>query len=140
MPGVMAARLQPWYISVLLSVPACAMPAAAMGGGIDKRIIAAAQERGLPVEPLEPFDTAFRIFETMPIESQLGMIRTSLALENRAEDQLETLASAYFREDSRVIWEFLRKVALELPDADPAEVEADLAAMEEAMMNARNRA
>lgn len=140
MPGFMAARFRPWYVSVLLSVPACALPAAAENNGLDKQLVAGAQERGLPVQALEPFDTAFRIFETMPMEAQLGMIRSSLALESQAEDQMATLAAAYFRQDSRIIWEFLRRVTLALPGMTPETVEAEFAAMEEALMNARNRA
>ncbi|QYK40780.1 MAG: TraB/GumN family protein [Paracoccaceae bacterium] len=140
LPGFMAARFRPWYISVLLAVPPCAMPAATLGDGLDKRLIDIATARGLPVEALEPFDTAFRIFETMPMEAQIGMIRSSLALEPRAEDQMATLAAAYFRQDSRVIWEFLRRVTLDLPGQTPEAVEADFAAMEEALMNGRNRA
>jgi hypothetical protein len=140
MPAFMAARFRPWYVSVLLAVPPCALPAAMQGEGLDARLIAAAAAAGVPVSPLEPFDTAFRIFETMPLEAQVGMIRTSLALEPQAEDQMATLAAAYFREDSRLIWEFLRRVTLDLPGMTPAAVEAEFAAMEEALMSARNRA
>ncbi|MFN4159824.1 MAG: TraB/GumN family protein [Gemmobacter sp.] len=140
MPGFMAARFRPWYVSVLLAVPPCAMPAAAEGHGLDKRLIDAATEQGLPVQALEPFDTAFRIFDTMPMEAQIGMIRSALALEAQAEDQMATLAAAYFRQDSRIIWEFLRRVTLGLPGMPPEQVEAEFALMEEALMNARNRA
>jgi uncharacterized protein len=140
MPGFMAARFRPWYISVLLSVPACAMPTAAENNGLDKQLITLATERGLAIQALEPFDTAFRIFETMPMEAQIGMIRSSLALESQAEDQMATLAAAYFRQDSRILWEFLRRVTLALPGMTPEQVEADFAAMEDALMTRRNRA
>lgn len=140
MPGFMAARFRPWYISVLLSVPACAMPTAAENNGLDKQLIALATDRDLPVQALEPFDTAFRIFETMPMDAQIGMIRSSLALESQAEDQMATLAAAYFRQDSRIIWEFLRKVTLTLPGMTPEKVATEFAAMEGALMNDRNRA
>jgi uncharacterized protein len=140
MPGFMAARFRPWYISVLLSVPACAIPSAAENNGLDKQLITLATDLGLPVQALEPFDTAFRIFETMPMDAQIGMIRSSLALETQAEDQMATLAAAYFRQDSRIIWEFLRRVTLALPGMTPEQVEAEFAAMEGALMNERNRA
>ncbi len=139
-PPFMAARFRPWFVSVTLSLPACAARAAMDEDGLDAMLIAAAQDLGIPVGPLEPWDTAFRIFEGMPMDSQIGMIRSALALEHEAEDFLFTLAEAYFREDSRLTWELMRRVSLTLPDATPEQVEAEFALMEEALMNGRNRA
>lgn len=140
MPGFMVARFRPWYVSVLLSMPPCAIPQASSGKGLDARLIARAQDRSLPVQALEPYDTAFRIFEAMPMAAQIALIRPALALEDQAEDQMETLASAYFREDSRMIWEFAQKITRDLPGMTPEQAEADLRVMEETLMNARNRA
>lgn len=139
-PPFMAARFRPWYIAVLLSVPSCAMPAAAEGNGLDKRLMDMAVAGDVPIRALEPWDTAFRIFEAMPQAAQVDMIRTSLALEAQAEDQMATLATAYFAEDSRVIWEYMRLLSLGLPGATPEKVATEFAQMEEALMSARNRA
>ncbi len=140
-PAFMAARFRPWYVSMLLSIPPCAMPTRATADrGLDKRLMQAALAQGLPLRALEPYDTAFRIFEAMSADTQVDMIRTALALEPQAEDQMVTLANAYFAEDSRLIWEYLRHVSLRLPGAAPAAVEAEFAQMEEALMSARNRA
>lgn len=138
-PPFMAARFRPWFVSVTLSLPACAAQAAVEEDGLDAMLIEAAQDLGIPVGALEPWDTAFRIFEDMPMDSQIGMIRSTLAIEHEAEDFLYTLAEAYFRQDSRLTWELMRKVSLTLPDATPEKVEAEFALMEEALMNGRNR-
>jgi uncharacterized protein YbaP (TraB family) len=139
-PPFMAARFRPWFVSVTLSLPACAARAAAEEGGLDALLIAAAQDLGIPVGPLEPWDTALRLFDGLPMDSQIGMIRSALAIEHRAEDFLFTLAEAYFRQESRLTWELMRRVSLGLPEATPEKVQAEFALMEEALMNGRNRA
>ncbi|HSF65434.1 MAG TPA: TraB/GumN family protein [Paracoccaceae bacterium] len=139
-PPFMGSRFRPWYVSVLLAVPPCALAQAADKNGLDARLITTAQVAGVPVLALEPYDTALRVFDLVPQDAQLDMIRSALALEDRAEDQLATLADAYFAEDSRLIWEFLRFTALSLPGATPEKVAAEFAQMDGALMVSRNRA
>ena len=138
-PPMMASRFRAWYVTMLLSVPPCALKVAAAGNGLDKRMIAAAEALGLPVVALEPYDTALKLFDGMDTAAQLAMIRSTLALEDQAADQMATLAATYFAEDSRMIWEFSRYAAQGLPGATPAEVDAEFAAMEAALMSTRNR-
>jgi hypothetical protein len=139
-PPFMASRFRAWYVTVLLSVPPCALKAAAEGNGLDKRVVARAEAAGLPVGALEPYDTALKLFDGMEAEAQVALIRATLALEHQAEDQMATLSAAYFAGESRLIWEFSRQATLGLPGMTPEAVERDFAAMEEALMNARNRA
>jgi hypothetical protein len=139
-PPFMASRFRPWYVSVLLAVPPCAMDEMVQRAGLDQQLIARAAAQDTPVRALEPYDTAFRIFEAMPWETQLAMIRSTLALGIAAEDQMATLSAAYFREDARAIWEYLRLASYRLPGHDRAQVDAEFAQMEEALMAARNRA
>ncbi len=92
-PPFMASRFRGWYVTMLLSVPPCAMKLAAAGNGLDKRMIARAVELGLPVVALEPYDTALKLFDGMDAAAQLAMIRSTLALEDQAADQMATLAA-----------------------------------------------
>lgn len=140
MPPFMAARFRPWYVMTLLSVPPCAIEAVAGRDGLDRRLIDVAVAAGKPVRALEPWDTALRLLDGMDYATQLSLLRTTLALEAQAEDQMATLTAAYFAGRSRVIWEFMRQVMLDRPDADPTAIEAEFAAMEETLMAARNRA
>jgi uncharacterized protein YbaP (TraB family) len=140
LPGFVAAKMQPWYVAMLLGIPACAM--ADMAGdpnGLDTRIIARAAARGIPVRALEPYDTVFTLFDGMAPAEQIDMIRATLAMNARAEDFAVTLTTAYFAEDVRVTWELGRLAALDLPGETPESVDADLAAMEELLMFRRNR-
>lgn len=138
-PPFMASRFRAWYVTMLLSVPPCALKQAAAGNGLDKRVIALAEAQGVPVTALEPFDTALKLFDKMDAAAQLAMIRATLALEDQAADQMATLAAVYFSQDSRMIWEYSRHAARDLPGMTPDKIEAEFAAMEEALMSARNR-
>jgi uncharacterized protein YbaP (TraB family) len=139
-PPAMGAQLRPWYLALVLSLPPCAMENAAEGNGLDERITNIAADRGLEVTALEPFDTALRLFENVSAEDQIAMIINALAIEDRAEDFLATMADSYFSQNSRIIWELNRIVSKTLPGADATRVEEDFAMMEEAMMATRNRA
>lgn len=138
-PGFMAAKFQPWYVTVMLALPPCMMTNVENAKGLDGRIIAAAEERDIPVKALEPYDTIFTLFADMEQADQISMIRSSLAMEDQAEDYLATLADSYFAEESRLIWELMRKISLELPGSTPDQVEADLEKMEQALIVRRNQ-
>lgn len=139
-PPFMAAKFQPWYISLLLAIPTCQMAEAVDAKGLDGAIIDAATAAGVPVRALEPYDTIFRIFGAMTEDEQLAMIRSSLALEDRGDDLAVTLADSYFAGESREIWELMRHQSLTLPGFTAEQIDAEFAKMEEAMMASRNRA
>ena len=141
MPGFMAAKFQPWYISVLLAVPPCMMAEvqAQTSFGLDKMIIEAATARNLLVQGLEPYDTVFTLFEGFTREDQIAMLRASLAIEDQAEDYIATLADTFFAGESRLIWELMRDISLQMPGYTPEQVDADMAKMEQALMITRNQ-
>ena len=138
-PAFMAAKFKPWYITIMLSIPACGLEEMTDANGLDASVIAAATEQNIPLRALEPYDTVFSIFGSLSNAQQIDMINTSLAMEDRAVDMSITLADAYFDQDSRIIWELLKDVSLDLPGYTPERVQAEFAQMEEAMMSARNR-
>ncbi|MGL5011039.1 MAG: TraB/GumN family protein [Paracoccaceae bacterium] len=138
-PGFLAAKFQPWYVSVLLSMPPCAMEGMAAKDGLDFGVMDAADAAQVPVRALEPYDTVLRLFDKLPAVDQIEMVQNSLLMDESAEDMSITLADAYFDENSRVIWELLQDKALELPGYTPERVEEEFATMEEALINGRNR-
>jgi uncharacterized protein len=139
-PAFMAAKFQPWYISILLAVPPCAMAALVEKDGLDHKVMAAAEAAGVPIRALEPYDTVLRLFGGMSAQMQIEMVQTSLVMEAQAADSSVTLADAYFAENSRVMWELMQDQALGLPGYTPERVAAEFGLMEELLMNARNRA
>ncbi|MGO4908580.1 TraB/GumN family protein [Pseudorhodobacter sp. W20_MBD10_FR17] len=139
-PSSLAEKLRPWFVSMMLAIPPCALQMAAKGGGLDKRLILAATERDIPVAALEPFDTALGVFDGLSQEEQLLMIRNALQVEQNSEDFLTTTADAFFAGESRLIWEYSRYIANTLPGATPASTDADFAQSEKALMSDRNAA
>lgn len=140
MPGFIAAKLQPWFLSVMLGIAPCDVARMEGGRGLDKLLIDAALARDLPVMALEPYDTLFTLFRDLTQADQLAMIRSALAMEPQAADMSVTLADTYFAQESRLIWEFTKQLTLNAPGADPAQAARDLALMETALMTNRNRA
>ncbi len=139
-PSSLAEKLRPWFISMMLSIPPCALQTAADGAGLDRRLMAAAQAQGIRIAALEPFDTVLRLFDGLTMGEQLTMIRNALQMEQQAADFLATTSDAFFAGESRLVWEFTRKMAHDIPGSTAAQVDADFAKAEEALMSARNRA
>lgn len=138
-PSSIAEKLRPWFVSMMLSIPPCALQLAATGGGLDKRLIDAATKNGIDVAALEPFDTALGLFDGLTLDEQVLMIRNALQVEPQSEDFLTTTADAYFAGESRLIWEFSHHIALGIPGADAEKTNADFAQAEQALMNDRNQ-
>jgi hypothetical protein len=139
-PGFLAAKLQPWYVAVMLSLPPCAILQMQDPKGLDGLVIDTALAAGIPVRGLEPFDTVFTLFDSMTQAELVAMIQSTLAVEPQAEDYAATLADSYFAGESRLIWEYLRDVSYDMPGYTRDQVDAEFARMEELLMNARNRA
>lgn len=140
-PAFVASRFRPWYVAMMLGIPPCAMKAVREGEkGLDHRLVAAAQARGVPVGALEPFDTLFSVFDDLPAQDELDMIRAAMLMADRPEDTAVTLANAYFAGQSRLVWEFTLARSLALPGFAPAEVRHQFALLEDVLMTRRNRA
>ena len=137
-PGFMAAKFQPWYVTVMLALPPCMMAQMEKAKGLDGLVIQHAKDTERPIRALEPHDTVFKMFDAMTQDEQIAMIRSSLAIEDQAEDYMATLADSYFAGQSRLIWELMRDLSLTLPGYTAEQVEADLARMEQALLISRN--
>lgn len=140
-PAFVASKFQPWYVSILLALPPCAMAAMAEGSaGLDQLIGEIAEAEGVPSSALEPYDTILTIFGSIDPAEQLDMIRASLTTSDRSEDMLATMIESYFRQEHRLIWEFNRHAALAAAPELAGMLEQDFAAMEEALIIRRNLA
>lgn len=141
LPPAMAARMQPWYLSLQLAIPPCALPEIAAGArGLDHRVIAAARAAGVPVRSLEPYDTLFALFADAPLEEQVEMLLLGVMPVSDTEDAFTTTIEAYFDETHAEGWEMARLVARRALDLPPAEIDAIFAEMEARLLAERNRA
>jgi uncharacterized protein YbaP (TraB family) len=141
LPAFLVAKMQPWYVSTLLAIPACLFDGTAMSDGLDQQLMRVASAAGLPIVALEPFDTLFTMFNAMPQEDQIEMLLETLATTGALEDDMaQTLADSYFAGQNWLFWEFSRQQALDQPGADPARVARLFALIEDLLMTRRNRA
>ncbi len=139
-PSFMAAKMQPWYLSLMLAVPDCAMEAMLAGAvGLDKMIAADATAAGVPVAALEPFDTLFGLFDDASFEEQIDMLRINMLAPDLQSQMFVAMLDRYFAEDVGRLWEMGRIAMQDVPMTDTAEAEAMFAEMEEALLHTRNR-
>lgn len=139
-PSFMAAKMQPWYLSLTLAIPSCAM-ADMMAGvrGLDHMIMADAAAAGIPMQAVEPYTTLFDIFKDDSFDEQVDMLRVGMLVPDLQEQMFVAMLDRYFAEDVGRLWEMSRIAVSDVPDLDPAEGEAMFAEMEEALLNERNR-
>jgi uncharacterized protein YbaP (TraB family) len=97
-PAAMGAKMRPWYLSMMLSIPPCMMGLLAQQDGLDAQLEASAAALDLPTQALEPYDAGFRAFDAIPMDQQLAMIRSALTDDGPLEDMIETMLITYFEQ------------------------------------------
>ena len=138
-PAFLAAKMQPWYLSLNLSIPGCAM-ADLMAGkrGLDGMIIADAQAAAIPMQALEPFTTIFDIFQQDPIEDQIAFLRFSLGAPDVQDQMFVAMLDRYFAHDVGRLWELSRIAMADVPGLSEAEATEIFAETEQALLIDRN--
>jgi len=139
-PSFMAAKMQPWYLSLTLGIPSCAMTDMMAGvRGLDHMIIQDAEAAGVPMQAVEPYTTLFDLFKDDSFEEQVDMLRVSMLLPELQEQMFVAMLDRYFAEDVGRLWEMSRIALSDVPDLDQAEANAMFTDMEESLLNTRNR-
>lgn len=119
-PSFMAAKFQPWYLSMTLAIPPCAMTLLQSGEkGLDRQLEIIANARGVPLATLDDTEAVLRVFADEPLERQLDGLRITLEMQQDGDAATSTLIEGYFDGRIRETWEFAR-IQLErseMPDA-----------------------
>lgn len=140
LPGFMAAKFQPWYLSMLLSVPPCATATITEGQGLDKRLSVIAKGADVPMDSLEPYQTIFDKFADTPLDDQIAMLESALIAPEAVEDMFATLLASFIDEATVEGWEISRLLARRATPLAPDEVDAVYKDMEDTLLTERNRA
>ncbi|WP_322890751.1 MULTISPECIES: TraB/GumN family protein [unclassified Yoonia] len=139
-PGFMAAQMQPWYLSLMLAIPPCAMMDLAMGiEGLDGMISDLATANDIPMQALESFTTLFEMFQTGSMEEQIDMLRLSLVSPDTQQQMFVAMLDSYFSNDVGRLWEMSRIAVADTPGLDPETGAALFAEMEDMLLIQRNR-
>ena len=142
-PPVIASRMRPWYVPLMLGISPCMVRTMTEEGdaaGLDHLLVTEAQAVGTPIRSLEPWDTIFGLFEGLTPQQELDMIRASLPAASYADDYAVTLTDTYFAGDIWQIWEFGRFDAYENSGLPRAEVDRQMDFAQTRLMDQRNRA
>lgn len=139
-PPFMAARMQPWYLSMVLALPGCAVELVGQGEGLDSRIEELAKDADVPRRSIEPIDTVFRVFNSDPLDKQLRLLQLGIFPEDLSADLLQTTVNAYFDEAHSDAWQMSRLMTLAHLDLPEDEIETLLEDMEQKLLIARNLA
>lgn len=140
-PPFVAAKFRPWFLSLMLATPACAMEGmASPEAGLDFMMMDAAAMLGLPQQALEPWDTLFTLFESGTVEEQLDALRASIIDPEVQEQSFVATIDGYFSGDIARVWELGRLTADDMPGTTPEEAAAMFGDFEEMLLLRRNRA
>lgn len=112
LPAVVAAKMKPALLAMMLAIPTCATPELAQGkGGVDMGLIAAAQARGLPIRAVEPWNTVFTLFDRIAPADSLDLLRAATAEADETPAAMATMSDLYFERKPRLIFEMSRLLA-----------------------------
>lgn len=137
-PGFMASKMQPWFVSMMLAIPPCAMTAMVEKNGVDQRIMARALTASIPTRALEPYDIVFSLFDSETPEEEIETIRLGLSTSGNADAVIATLTDAYLAGRHRLIWE-LGRLQVEEADFKPSrEISVLFNEMEAKVLTDRN--
>ncbi len=139
-PSFMAAKMQPWYLSLTLAIPACAIQEMLSGvSGLDKMIIQDALDANVPLQAVEPFTTLFDLFKGQSFEEQIDMLRVNMLAPELQQQMFVSMLDLYFAEDVGRLWDMSRIAIAEMPELDPVEGMAMFEDMQDALLDSRNR-
>ena len=137
-PGWMAAKMRPWFLSMMLGIPPCMMQDPSANHGMDARLDELAGELGIPRYSLEEIDDLMTLFDSYPIEEQVqSLVRMADAM-GGSEDQLATMANAYLEEKHVEILQLARLQGLEESGLSPEVFDEEWNSFEQKLLVERN--
>jgi len=138
-PAFIAAKMQPWFLTLSLSVPPCAMLAITTGEtGLDGLLMQEAAERSVPVAPLEPWQDMFALLTAGTFEDQLAALQMSLMDAGTHAAIIVGLTDLYFAQEVAMTWHMSNYTLPYLPDMDPNVFKAQMAQMADVLLADRN--
>lgn len=131
-PGSVA-KMKPWVLASVLSLPACELARKAEGKPmLDVKLAEEAKAAGKPVKGLETAVDQLKAMASLPLEFHLRGLVDTLKLGSRLDDIIETMIVLYENQETGLYWPLFRA---ELPESDAG----GYAEFEETMITERNR-
>ena len=138
-PGFMAAKLQPWYANLLLSVPPCAMTAIGTADGVDFQIMHQAMLQGIPVLGLEEPEAVLALISGGDPSEQILALEYAASTADISEDSFFTMIRQYAEGRHREVLE-LSYILARQSGFPEAELNVVFNQVERDLMDTRNAA
>ncbi|RYG92996.1 TraB/GumN family protein [Loktanella sp. IMCC34160] len=138
-PGFMAAKMQPWFLSLNLSMAPCAAAAMAAGDvGLDTMLMNAVADTGTQVQSLEDWRTTLDFLASGTFEEQVTGLEASLMPNDVQDAMMVALTDAYFEGQPIRGWYLAKITGRFVPSMTAEEFDALFAEMEQTMLTDRN--
>ncbi len=137
-PSWMAAKMRPWFLSMMLGIPPCLMQNPDANHGMDARLTDVAEAHGIPQHSLERIEDLMAMFDTLSLEQQVdSLVRLSGAMQADA-NHLATMANAYLEEKHAQILQLARIQGFEASGLSQEDYDAEWAQFEQQLLVDRN--
>lgn len=111
-PPAFASRMQPWFISMTMAAPTCAMEAMQRGlTGLDVMVLQKAGFDGLPAQSLDDWPSLLDTLASDPLDQQMDLLRMSMLGRELDEDMFYTMLDRYFAGRTAEVWYLSEYVA-----------------------------
>lgn len=137
-PPMMAAKLRPWLLDIMMSVPPCLRGKENLDYGMDRRLEDIATEAGVPVGSLETLDELLELMNSRPLEQQVQDLLTSVSLYGQSLDMLATLSEGYFDQNIAFTMALMQHQVQEDADDDSVDWDAKWNTYFDTLLTQRN--
>ncbi|EEE38991.1 GumN family protein [Rhodobacteraceae bacterium KLH11] len=137
-PSWMAAKMRPWFLSMMLGIPPCLMNTPDFDHGMDARLTELAEEHGIPQHSLERVEDLITMFDSHPLEEQVASLTRLAGALQAGDDQMITMANAYLEEQHAAIIELAKIQGLEASGLTEEEFAAEWEGFEDQLLVQRN--
>ena len=138
-PSFMAAKMQPWFLLLTLSIPQCAAADMMSGvGGLDALLMEQAAAFGVPTAALEPWQDMFALITAGTFEEQVDALRMGLMQPEISDALMVSLVDGYFKGQTARAWQMTYFTFDFLPGMERAVFDEQLEMMEDLLLKDRN--
>ncbi len=137
-PSWMAAKMRPWFLSMMLGIPTCLMNTPDFDRGMDTRLTELAEQHGIPQFSLERVEDLIAMFDSHSLEEQVASLTRLAGALQAGDDQMITMANAYIEEQHAAILELAKIQGLEASGLTAEEFDAEWRSFEDQLLVQRN--
>ena len=118
-PVMLAAKMQPWFLSLSLAIAPCAMPDMMAGNqGLDFLLMDTARMTGTPMRSLEPWNHVIDLMREGTIDEQVEMLKIGLLPADLQSEMFVAMMDVYLAGRPAEVWEASRIALRYIPGLD----------------------